>query len=367
MAESKHISLIIHHRGKFEHDSNGVFAYVDGETGIVDWHGMDPAHGLKVFKYDKDVITMYEAAENNGDEIEVFTKHPISVPVVADECGPDAGVTNDSPPVTPSKGRKNVRARRTPTPKRARGPKRSILVSEGSNREEEGQEDVCAQLAKTIGEVNQEPPIYPRRDPNLFSQPPQTPTQQPKPTEINQTQQGSAESVVPLTNQAPFTSSKVHTARSESTQPQSLHNKSSRSTQMPNSSEVPSNKLLTQYVPIPQVGPMSQSLIESPPTPPSVTVNNPTNNEENAQGSKKKRKNISTKRPPPTGQRFMPNADPCKPSSVYISVNQEDYSDEDAGYHCYESEELNSIASDMIINPMCFHKGIQMHLQERFD
>ncbi|MED6196370.1 hypothetical protein PIB30_046779 [Stylosanthes scabra] len=94
---------------------------------------MDLAHGLKVLKYDRDVITMYEAAENNG-------------------------------------GRKKVHASRTPTPKRARGPKRSILVGEGSNHEEDGQEDVCAQpAAKTTGEVNQEPPIYPRSDPNLFS------------------------------------------------------------------------------------------------------------------------------------------------------------------------------------------------------
>ncbi|MED6186929.1 hypothetical protein PIB30_071407 [Stylosanthes scabra] len=75
---------------------------------------MNLADGLKILKSDRNVISMYEAAENNGDEIEVFTEHPISVPMVAEECVPDAGVTNDSPPVMPSKGRKKFRARRTP-------------------------------------------------------------------------------------------------------------------------------------------------------------------------------------------------------------------------------------------------------------
>ncbi|MED6202223.1 hypothetical protein PIB30_103155, partial [Stylosanthes scabra] len=85
------------------------------------------------------------------------------------------------------------------------------------------------------------PPNYPRRDPNLFFQPPQTPTQQPEPNEINQTQQGSAESAVPLTNHAPFSSSEVHTVGFESTQPQNLNKRSSGSNRTPNSSEVPSN------------------------------------------------------------------------------------------------------------------------------
>ncbi|MED6170926.1 hypothetical protein PIB30_035797 [Stylosanthes scabra] len=281
MADSKHISLVIHHRGRFETDSNGVFAYVDGETEIVDWvnvdklsgelikdilskigypsicelywlqPGMDLAHRLKLLKYDRDVITMYEAVENNGDEIEVFTKHPISVPVVAQECVPDVGVTNDSPPVTPSKGRRKVRAKRTPTPKKAQGPNRSLFPGEGSNHENGGQEDLSAQPAKTNQPLNPLPPDYSRRDLNLFSQPPQTPTeQQAEPNETNQTQQGSAESAVPLTNQAPFSSSEVHTAGSESTQPQNLHKRSLGSNRTPNSSEVPSNELLTCNVPI---------------------------------------------------------------------------------------------------------------------
>ncbi|MED6127536.1 hypothetical protein PIB30_088917 [Stylosanthes scabra] len=53
MADSKHISLIIHHRGRFEHDSNGVFAYVDGETEIVDWVNVDKFSGKLI----KDILS----------------------------------------------------------------------------------------------------------------------------------------------------------------------------------------------------------------------------------------------------------------------------------------------------------------------
>ncbi|MED6196369.1 hypothetical protein PIB30_046778 [Stylosanthes scabra] len=53
MVELKHISLIIHYRGRFEHDSNGVFAYVDGETEIVDWVNLDCVSGELI----KDILS----------------------------------------------------------------------------------------------------------------------------------------------------------------------------------------------------------------------------------------------------------------------------------------------------------------------
>ncbi|MED6141583.1 hypothetical protein PIB30_104923 [Stylosanthes scabra] len=102
---------------------------------------------------------------------------------------------------------------------------------------------------------------------------------------------------------------------------------------------------------------MSQPSTDLHPTPPFITINNPTNTEDNVQEGKKKRKNRLTKRPPPTGQRFVPNADPSKPPSVYVPVDQEDYSDEDIGYHCYESKKLNSIASDNDNQPHVFPQG----------
>ncbi|MED6213751.1 hypothetical protein PIB30_096322, partial [Stylosanthes scabra] len=52
MADSKHISLVIHHRGRFETSSNGE----------------------NLLKYDRDVMSMYEVAEKNGDVIELYKK-----------------------------------------------------------------------------------------------------------------------------------------------------------------------------------------------------------------------------------------------------------------------------------------------------
>ncbi|MED6182937.1 hypothetical protein PIB30_033343 [Stylosanthes scabra] len=48
MANSKHISSIIHHRGRLETGSNGVVAYVDGETTIVDWVNVDKLSGVLI-------------------------------------------------------------------------------------------------------------------------------------------------------------------------------------------------------------------------------------------------------------------------------------------------------------------------------
>ncbi|XP_072090669.1 uncharacterized protein [Arachis hypogaea] len=46
------------------------------------------------------------------------------------------------------------------------------------------------------------------------------------------------------------------------------------------------------------------------------------------------------------GQSFIPNPDPDKPPTFYVPVDDDDFSDENPGHHCYESEELHSIASD---------------------
>ncbi|RYQ83496.1 hypothetical protein Ahy_B10g102184 [Arachis hypogaea] len=50
--------------------------------------------------------------------------------------------------------------------------------------------------------------------------------------------------------------------------------------------------------------------------------------------------------PLPIRQSFIPNPDPEKLPSFYIPVVEEDYSNENILYHCYESEELRSIAND---------------------
>ncbi|MED6162676.1 hypothetical protein PIB30_072792 [Stylosanthes scabra] len=114
--------------------------------------------------------------------------------VVAEESAPDSGGTHDSPHVTPSKGRTKVRARRTPTPTKVVVLK-YLLHGEVSSHDVEVQEAVSAQHATTYEPVNRPPPNQPK-------------------------------SAVPSTNPAPITS---------------------------DSFEAPSNELLAQYVPIPQV------------------------------------------------------------------------------------------------------------------
>ncbi|RYQ94425.1 hypothetical protein Ahy_B08g089331 [Arachis hypogaea] len=50
--------------------------------------------------------------------------------------------------------------------------------------------------------------------------------------------------------------------------------------------------------------------------------------------------------PPPSGQTFIPNQDPNKHPSIFIPMEGEDMAGPSAGMHCYESEELDSVASD---------------------
>ncbi|RYR04945.1 hypothetical protein Ahy_B06g084760 [Arachis hypogaea] len=69
------------------------------------------------------------------------------------------------------------------------------------------------------------------------------------------------------------------------------------------------------------------------------------NPSDEVEGRPKVNKRRSTKRPP-TGQSFIPNPDPDKPPTFYVPVDEDDFSDENPGHHCYESEELHSIVSD---------------------
>ncbi|RYR44093.1 hypothetical protein Ahy_A08g040465 [Arachis hypogaea] len=63
-------------------------------------------------------------------------------------------------------------------------------------------------------------------------------------------------------------------------------------------------------------------------------------------GGQKGNKRRSTRRPSPTGQSFIPNPDPEKPPTFYVPVEEDEFSDENPGHHCYSSEDLHSIASD---------------------
>ncbi|RYQ85630.1 hypothetical protein Ahy_B10g105198 isoform A [Arachis hypogaea] len=78
----------------------------------------------------------------------------------------------------------------------------------------------------------------------------------------------------------------------------------------------------TQYIPHPYKNPLLQSIPDS------------------VEGWPKINKRRSIKRPPPTRQSFILNPDPDKPPTFYVPVDKEDFSDGNAGYHCYD------IASD---------------------
>ncbi|XLR65106.1 hypothetical protein S83_015778 [Arachis hypogaea] len=95
---------------------------------------MEIEGGLRLLRLDMDVVKMYEAAVENGHKIELYTEHPISQADVIDtneEAGVEApGEVN----VTPSRRRRKVCVRRTPTPKKAEGP-RKILHLEGVQTE----------------------------------------------------------------------------------------------------------------------------------------------------------------------------------------------------------------------------------------
>ncbi|MED6108291.1 hypothetical protein PIB30_022421 [Stylosanthes scabra] len=316
MATSKHISLVINHRGIIERSSNGLLSYVDGETSIFDWVNVDMLSGILMIK---DILTKIGYPSvcdihwlqpgmglDGGLQTLKFDKDVVKE-------GGDAPGSTIAPNVTPSRGRTKVCARRTPTPKKAHGPKRALLLGEGCDHEDNGCET------------------------NVFSQPPQTPTQPAEGHEVNQKQPVSAESVVPKTNQAQRKSAEVPSLQVESSQTQNPEQQASVSTPNTDSVDMSSVDFVTQYVPIPHIEPLSQPSTESHHTNEPFNVASNALNSQNdntqgdVQGTKKKRKNRSTKRTPSTGQTFVQNPDPSKPPSVYVPVNPEDFSDEDAG------------------------------------
>ncbi|XLR57758.1 hypothetical protein S83_008430 [Arachis hypogaea] len=142
-----HITLSIHHRGRFERGPCGKVSYISGEvteierinvdtlngffisdllkdieyTSIAEFHWLEPGKelddGLRLLRVDMDVVRMYEAAMKNGNKINVYTEHLVDHPVVVEEKE-----------LTPSKMRRKVCAKRVPTPKKT--PRRRSAVVE---------------------------------------------------------------------------------------------------------------------------------------------------------------------------------------------------------------------------------------------
>ncbi|RYR65370.1 hypothetical protein Ahy_A03g011301 [Arachis hypogaea] len=90
-----------------------------------------------------------------------------------------------------------------------------------------------------------------------------------------------------------------------------------------NVSEPIAPEQLTQYIPHPYRNSLLQSIPKSAPL--SDSNRTPQNNENNpsdeAEGRPKRNKRRSTKRPPPTGQSFIPNPDPDKPPTFFVLVD----------------------------------------------
>ncbi|MED6222620.1 hypothetical protein PIB30_066024 [Stylosanthes scabra] len=142
------INLFYHYKGRFERNAAGVFEYVGGEVnefpnvnvarvkktlleglfkslGYIAfsdfyWAEDELAHGLKLIRFDSDVVRMLNHARRSG-VVHVYWEHVVDAPVevevvdVVDE-NPQQATTHpqQQPQVTP-KRRIKMRARRTPT------------------------------------------------------------------------------------------------------------------------------------------------------------------------------------------------------------------------------------------------------------
>ncbi|RYR05297.1 hypothetical protein Ahy_B06g085165 [Arachis hypogaea] len=353
-----HITLCINLRGWFERGPCGKLSYVGGKVteiervnvdtlngffvadlvkdigyaSVTNFFWLEPGKelddGLRDLKVDMDIVRMYEAAVKNSNRINVYTEHPVDEPVLVEENN-----------MTPSKMRVKRCAKRVPTPKKS--PKRRLIVvededdaeivsnlqvgmedrkrSEAQSREETYKAHTQASLEAqkedniTMAQETADPQLSGSVEAGQVSQPPLTPGIPDKP---------------PSTQSQPFQppieqdQQPTHTACSDSV-PSSE----------PNVSAPLEPEQLTQYTPHSYGNPLSQSIPQT--VPPSETNRTPQNDQSNpseeVQGRPKS---------------FIPNPDPDKPPTFYVPVDDDDFSYENPGHHCYESEELHSIASD---------------------
>ncbi|RYR04071.1 hypothetical protein Ahy_B06g083620 [Arachis hypogaea] len=332
-----HITLSIHHRGRFERDPVGKVSYIGGEvteiervnvdtlngffisdllkdigyTSISEFYWLEPGKelhdGLKLLRVDMDVVRMYEATMKNGNRINLYTEHPVDQPVVV-----------EIKELTPSKGRRKVCVKRVPTPKKT--PRRRLAVVEDDDDAEiVGNVQVEKQVQKSAGpqpmvQAHQEnsPAPVATQEPNNISQPPPTPVQPDEPPSTH-----SQPSQPPLeVEQQP---SETHGTDPVPPHEANVSEASQQSWQSDDTDQfIPSQanvsdhiapEQLTQYIPHPYRNPLSQEIPES--APPFDSNRTPQNNETN-------------------------------PSDEA----EEDFSDDNDGYHCYESEDLRSIPSD---------------------
>ncbi|RYR53431.1 hypothetical protein Ahy_A06g028542 [Arachis hypogaea] len=286
-----HITLRINHRGWFERGLCGKVSYVDGEVTMIERVNVDTLNGFFISDLLKDigytsVINFFwlEPGKELDDglrdlRVDMDTIRMYEAAVkngnkinVYTEHPVDQPVLVEEINMTSSKMRVKCCAKRVPTPKKS--PKRRLVVVEDED------------------------------DAEIIDQPPSTQSQPSFPTQQS-----------------------IHTDCSDPVPPSKL-----------NVSTTLEPEQLTQYIPQPYENPPSQSIPQS--VPPSDSNRTPQSNQSNpsdeVEGRPKVNKRRSTKRHPHTGQSFIPNPDPDKPPIVYVLVDEDDFSDENSGHHCYE-------------------------------
>ncbi|RYR23974.1 hypothetical protein Ahy_B02g057462 [Arachis hypogaea] len=381
-----HITLVISHREKFEKGDDGRLAYVGGEkteiervnvdtlnrffvndlvkdigyTDVCELYwlqpGMELDGGLRLLRRDMDVVAMYEAAIANGRRIEVFTEHPVNLPEFAEETNePEPERENLNVTKIQVKHRTKVCVRRPPTPKKKH--KRVVKIKDQTR----GMPGPDTQTKDDAVDKDVHPTTTNIQQPKVGSEEPTLPTHSPKvtfeePPRIIQTPDAPTEPNLsphePLDKTPPKTQQPHVSVGSEET---GHPNPVSAESVAPTVDKEPanSNEVFTQYIPQPCNEPESQEQRFQPEnethcegSQPSSSQPEPSTNPDVGAGSPKKRKRRSTVRPPPSGQTFIPNQDPNKHHSIFIPVEGEDMAEPSAGMHCYESEELDSVASD---------------------
>ncbi|XP_072064133.1 uncharacterized protein [Arachis hypogaea] len=359
-----HITLVISHREKFEKGDDGKLAYVGGEkteiervnvdtlnrffmndlvkdigyNDVSELYWLEPGKeldgGLRLLRLDMDVVSMYEAAIANGRRVEVFTENPVDLPEFAEENNePESELEILTVNRTPVKHRTKLCVRRPPTPKKKR--KRVVKLSETAQTE-----DVAGETEVHHTPRNTQQPEFSNDQPNI-------PTHSPKVTfdEAPRIIQLSDPPTEP--NLPPY--QPPENTHTHPEQPDVSAASEETGNQIPVSAEsvaptvdkgpAESVEVFTQYIPQPCQEPGTGSQ-------PSSSQPEPDINPDEGGGSQQKSKRRSTVRPPPSGQTFIPNQDPNKHPSFYIPVDGENMSEASAGMHCYESEELDSVASD---------------------
>ncbi|MED6113480.1 hypothetical protein PIB30_071170 [Stylosanthes scabra] len=68
------INLYYHHKGRFERNADGVVEYL----------GDDLGRGLKLIRFDSELVRMLDHAKRNGGSVHVFWEHVVDAPIEVD-------------------------------------------------------------------------------------------------------------------------------------------------------------------------------------------------------------------------------------------------------------------------------------------